>query len=127
MYKAKTLDTNKWVFGSLIKESNHLFIQMEKVVSERYNIIGHTRYRIAPETICRSIGVNDRQGKPIYENDINPESDIIAFCQKGLGYALKHYCKQEKRVDFCYCHYCSYYTDLPSVIDSFEVVGNIFD
>lgn len=64
--KAKQKKNNEWVIGYYLfyNSTYYICVQNEKNKS----IIDY--YEIDPDTICRNLGINDRNGNLIWENDI---------------------------------------------------------
>lgn len=83
---------------------------------------------VAPETICQFIGLFDKYGNKIWENDIvKTVSDIYAHVKCGLyttGFALEE-CNQGFYVDFSVKTYLRH--ELGYWNNKVEVRGNIFD
>lgn len=119
LFKAKRLDNAEWVIGNLVFSVYH---KNDVCVGQYGNEVG--MHEVDSSTICQCTGLKDKNGKPIWENDIMlahldenyPEDETyIRILWHGSGF-----CSKEKGSE----------DTLP--IDKFdqehfEVCGNIFD
>ena len=74
LFRAKRIDTGEWVEGYLLKRCDGLWIVS---IDEKFADL------VIPSTICRCTGLDDKNGKLIWENDIlmchgNPEDLVKA-------------------------------------------------
>lgn len=116
LFRAKRIDNGKWTIGNLIYSQDG-----KNAIAE--TSAGWLIYDVDPSTICQCTGLKDKNGNPIFENDIciirngviNEEDgyfrigweyDQAMFELEGTGLCANF--------DNIYGHEC-------------EVVGNIFD
>lgn len=59
-FKAKNLNSGKWIEGDLIRKSNGIYIRRHKYLSAI----------VDASTVCIFTGLTDKNGTPIYEGDI---------------------------------------------------------
>ena len=65
LFKAKRLDNNEWVYGSLLQEMYNCYIS-KKIDQTRESI---TQICVDKETIGQFTGLTDKNGVKIFEND----------------------------------------------------------
>ena len=128
LYRGKRLDNGEWVEGHLItdeKDDSKCFIGYIMGTNEDGTPHDLDVVQVDPSTICRGIGLEDRNGKLIWENDIvrhynddsHPESycvGVVLWDDNSAGfYRTDNKYKDEK---ICISSRCIY-----------EVIGNTFD
>lgn len=87
------------------------------------------QFEIDPTTLCQYAGLNDKNGKKIWENDIvkckkNIDGNFVDYCIE-VGYVeMKHGAFGLHRIK-----YNAYYRPFKDWLEDYEyeVVGNIFD
>ena len=135
LYRAKRTDNGEWVGGNIIW--NNDFCDNSKAIiipttrnnlftrgGENGHLVSKDWCRVDPSTICRCTGLNDKNGKPIWENDIvcvkhtdgqeeYQENAKVSYTKRGFSpFSWEYYC------DGC---------DVRCEILEVEVIGNIFD
>ena len=76
--KAKSIGMNEWVQGYYVQKTDPMLgYTYTYIVTQGHDEWTKTQlssfvtwYHIDPETVCRYIGLNDKHGNPIFENDI---------------------------------------------------------
>lgn len=115
-FKAKSLNSGKWIEGDLIRKSNGIYIRRHKYLS----VI------VDASTVCQFTGLKDCEGREVWEGDILQDVDddnikyVVTFGE-GAFFARK----------------VGLYTGIPlhecvgslgnDVITYAKVVGNKFD
>lgn len=157
LFKAKRADNGEWVQGNLIQscdatdgweaiiiptKNSNMFT---KHIKRGYGNLGFENwYRVDPSTICQCIGLKDKNGKLIWENDIVRFKHEKFDFDDGLE-PFERTClpnkKEYKRnyvVEFCntLTHYGLRFRNgsiwfmvhkMTVVMHDTEVIGNIFD
>lgn len=122
LFKAKRLDNGKWETGYYFKAGEK---HMMLCFFTNENGLYHNMYEIDPKTLCQYTGLNDKNGKKIWENDIVTE-DFGNF--KGTVRFGEFEAQVLKNIGFCIEWKDIYYRqDLCYWAEKCEIIGNIFD
>lgn len=140
LYRAKRLDNGKWVEGAVLFHDNAV------TIFNQHPADGSLQgFEVDINTICQCAGLNDKNGKMIYENDIlmchnNPQDIVKAVFGKftvinaetleavdeviGWHYVVIPTDSLSRCEPFCFSMPL---TDDYAKTCDFEVVGNAFD
>lgn len=133
-FKAKALDSGKWVKGSLVKTPFGTYI-------EWYEDSICNKKSIASATVCQFTGFLDKNGKEIYEGDVlrsdsypyscleDDERDnyfaVVFYCEDGASFATVTAKNSESNVGGISDGICNDVSR--EEMKQFEVVGNIHE
>ena len=124
LFKAKRICNGEWVEGYYLRDQYHIGgkdIIFYRKDSDRFTVYTD---RIDIETLCQFIGLCDKNGNKIWENDIlmahldefYPEDTTCETVEWGFAGFVVHEANSTDRE----------YLDKFD-LENFEVVGNIFD
>lgn len=141
LFKAKRIDNEEWVIGSLI---TNVFFRLGQSIpyilcpdKAEYDCFeDFTVFEVQPDTICQCTGLRDRNGNLIWENDIihkpfYTDYDAYANSEAYTGriqYEDGGWSIEITKSDGSVC--VSAIIDMIAYskdIEHFEVIGNIFD
>lgn len=105
-FKAKNLNSGKWIEGDLIRKSNGIYIRRHKYLSAI----------VDASTVCMFTGLTDKNGTPIYEEDIVIYRDNNTERRGSINW-------DSKAAAFCFGQ--DFLVHYPS--ENMVVVGNKFD
>lgn len=114
-FKAKSLNSGKWIEGDLIRKSNGIYIRRHKYLS----VI------VDASTVCQFTGLKDCKGNEVWEGDMlsnvtNDSPDGIVVFKYGA------FCLLAKNGrDFCVA--LTYLLSEKESLNRFKVIGNKFD
>lgn len=127
LYKAKRLDNGEWVTGSLLTcEDGTCKIATSLLEVKTNGPILVCAYDVDRDTICQCIGLKDKNGNLIWENDIASYSDLITrdkktICIKWNKIQASFVRKYRSPMGLQYLYLDEY------IASRMEVIGNIFD
>ena len=126
IFRGKSKETGEWIHGDLLNRMYCQKIGGYVVTPGTYSDPGgdtiYVEEEVIPETVGQFIGINDKNGNPIYEGDLVADSEekytiVFERCDfddwSGLGWLLKN----EKTSFFI----------SPDDSPVLEIIGNIFD
>lgn len=111
-FKAKNLNSGKWIEGDLIRKSNGIYIRRHKYLSAI----------VDASTVCMFTGLTDCKGNEIWEGDIirNPE---FPFEKRTVTWSDNSSCFMPIDEDGCKDRDFSFLV----LFKKWAVVGNKFD
>lgn len=115
--KAKALDGSGWCFGFVVEFND--VDQDKKLGYMIYNFSKNKYIKIKPETVCRQVGIEDKHGTKVFENDTLFDGKgwiTIQYYENGFGY--------EFMGDIVYIAGHKY---IKNVMSRFSCLENLFD
>ena len=142
LFRAKRIDNGEWIEGNVLQtDDGDCYIATSCIVEASDESLLVAAYEVNPETICQYIGMLDKKGKRIWENDIvscehkkysyddlvvfpwftDPKkyksNYAVKFVNTGSGY---EYRLRNKSIHFMLTRDVVYNQKI-------EVIGNVFD
>jgi len=129
LFRGKRKDNGKWIEGYLFDDgfanSNRMFIggfvieDYKGAADDNYSITGTDFYEIDHSTICQYTGLNDRNGRKIFEGDILKSGlnkiGKIVYNQSHMAFLIL----EDKENKYYFIRECDG--------NHIEVIGNIFN
>ena len=120
LFKAKRVDNGEWVEGYYVfcRKRHYILPIVNKIIG--YDEREDGWIEIDPETLCQYIGLKDKNGKKIWENDIvkcrhsQSFGNVKWYCGDYIGWCVDDVYDCEQQFD-------------KDMFDTCEVIGNVFD
>ena len=121
--KAKRKDNGKWVEGYYVCNGEHCYIFSGKlgIINKHFN---WERYEVIPETVCRCTGLQDKNGKWIFEGDVVIDK---YSCERFGFVGVVIYNNERTQFQIFNKHQPQYVVNLGSLRDSIRILGNSID
>lgn len=125
LFRAKRKDNGEWVYGDLLTPTDFMNVCE---ISENTGM--GDRYEVIPETVGQYTGLEDKNGKKIFEGDIikthRSDTYVIKYGEYiPLNYCLSRY--YDKNTIGFYAYDGERCFQLSTNSRCYEVIGNIHD
>lgn len=119
LFRGKRTDNGEWIKGNVLQtDDGECYIATSCLIGTSDEPLMVAAYKVDTESICQFIGLMDKNGKQIWENDIVRigANTLVRWNEKYAGWCLT-------QRGWMYEHFFG------EAIDNLdcEVVGNIFD
>lgn len=120
LFRGKRKADNTWISGLFVNNNYGAWIV------NYCDIVGRFEYQeVIPETVGQFTGLNDKNDKKVFEGDYDVNYDVVAWCDKRQGWAMKAYDSPTDDFMLCHCYQCEGNFEINDIDMSLEIIGNI--
>lgn len=119
LFRGKRIDNWEWIYGIPTFDFKYIFNENQ--------FDSHDNYMVIPETVSQFTGLLDKNGKRIFEGDYDQNHDVVMWCDKRNGWAMKTYDFPTREVISCHCFRCEGHFDIDDADFNIEIIGSIHD
>lgn len=126
LFRGKRIDNGEWVYGCVLKDyiTGQYFIHAcgnsvyESDKTGEEGLLRFVAYEVDPETVCQYTGLNDKNGRKIFDGDIEKDRSCDLYTvnwsdENGMYEVRQYNCSMTNFETFFAC--------------GCEVIGNIYD
>lgn len=118
LFRGKRLDNGEWIEGGYRHEKVGEYVTAVFIIEPLTSGVWES-HRVDPETVGQYTGLEDKNGRKIFEDDIitvNGHGDFLLY----VAFDRNEWAGKSKRHPYYRCH-------LDFRQESYEVIGNIHD
>lgn len=122
LFRAKSINNNKWVEGSFVKTFYNCFIiPMNDETIRAMEIVS-----VYEDSVCDFTGKKDKNGNKVFEGDFDADGNVAVWCESCNGWEFG--ALDIPTNEICIpCHRCDGNFFFGDHINDFEIVGNVAD
>jgi hypothetical protein len=126
LFKGKSVETGKWVYGSLVLVCNGETLKRYPCIVISYDHDTFDWIEVTQKSVSQFINQKDKNGKNIFEGDFDNDGNCVVWCENCNGFEFAAIDIQTR--DICIpCHRCDGNFFFADQINDFVIIRNIED